>query len=87
MKLRFLANGGTPLKLPNSGISVNVWSSIEDYADGCWDWKDCFWLSPMFRTEGVGNLTPDMPVKPSFGDYVDGKDIIVETIIRDIKEM
>ena len=32
-RLRFWANGGTTFRLPNSGITLRAWSSLEDYAD------------------------------------------------------
>lgn len=84
-RLRFVANGGTPLTLPNSGIVARVWSSWEDYADGCWDWKECFWLSPFFRETGVGDLTPDIAVPMNFRDYVSNHDAALEAVYTDVK--
>jgi hypothetical protein len=59
-RLRFVANGGTAFTLPNSGIVLRVWSTWEDIRDGCWDWIDCFWMSPYFRNPGVESLEPDI---------------------------
>lgn len=86
-RLRFIANGGTPLVLPNSGIVARVWSTWEDYADGCWDWGECFWLSPFFREEGVSDLEPDIPVPLDFGDYVANRDAALEAIYADVRRL
>ena len=84
-RLRFVANGGTLFKLPNSGISTRVWSTIEDYADGCWEWRECFVLSPFFRTEGVGDLEPHIEIPVNFADYVNNRDAALDAILADIK--
>lgn len=84
-RLRFVANGGTPLELPNAGIAAHVWSSWEDYADGCWDWSECFWLSPFFRKEGVGDLEPDIAVAINFSDYVMHRDAALEAIYVELR--
>ena len=83
-RLRFIANGGTLFKLPNSGISARVWSTVEDYADGCWDWRECFVLSPFFRTEGVGDLDPHVVVPTNFADYASNRDAVMETILAEV---
>jgi len=85
--LRFWANGGTTFRLPNSGITMRAWSSVEDYSDGCWDWTKCFWFSPTFRWEGPGAdvLSIDIPVAMSFDDYVAGRDSILEAIIAHVR--
>jgi len=85
-RLRFIANGGTLFKLPNSGISARVWSSVEDYADGCWDWGECFWLSPFFRTEGVGDLNPHIRVPTNFAHYVNNRDAVMDTILAEVSD-
>lgn len=82
-RLRFVANGGTPLTLPNSKISIAVWSAWEDYADGCWEWTECFWLSPFFKTRGVGHLEPDLPVAMRFSDYVQHRDAALDAVLAD----
>jgi hypothetical protein len=82
-RLRFIANGGTLFKLPNSGISARVWSSVEDYADGCWEWSECFWLSPFFRRDGVGDLDPHVLVPTNFSHYKDNRDAVVDTILAE----
>lgn len=83
-RLRFIANGGTLFELPNSGISARVWSTVEDYADGCWDWRECFILSPFFRTEGVGDLDPDVVIPTNFADYAGNRDPVMETILAEV---
>jgi hypothetical protein len=82
-RLRFVANGGTPMTLPNSKISIPVWSAWEDYGDGCWDWSECFWLSPFFRERGVGSVEPDIPVALTFADYVRNRDAALEAAVAD----
>jgi hypothetical protein len=85
-RLRFVANGGTLFRLPNSGIGIRVWSSWEDYADGCWDWGECFWLSPFFRTEGVGDIEPDVHIPMNFRDYAQNRDAALDFILREIAD-
>ena len=85
-RLRFVANGGTLLTLPNSGIGVRVWSSWEDYADGCWDWGECFWLSPFFRRDGVGDLEPDVYIPLNFRDYVSNRDAAMDAILLEMAQ-
>ena len=83
-RLRFIANGGELFKLPNSGISAPVWSTIEDYADGCWEWSQCFWFSPFFRREGVGDLEPHVLIRTNFADYADNRDAVMDTILAEV---
>ena len=83
-RLRFIANGGSLFTLPNSGISARVWSTVEDYADGCWDWRECFVLSPFFRTEGVGDLDPHVVIPTNFADYARNRDPVMETILAEV---
>jgi len=82
-RLRFIANGGTLFKLPNSGIGARVWSTWEDYADGCWEWAECFWFSPFFLTDGVGDLEPDILIPTNFRDYVDNRDAMMDAILEE----
>ena len=84
-RLRFVANGGTPFTLPNSGIMLRVWSTWEDIRDGCWDWIDCFWMSPYFRKTGVPTLDPDIDAPIRYGDYVAGRDAALEAAVLDFK--
>lgn len=83
-RLRFVANGGTPFRLPNSGISATVWSTIEDYADGCWEWSQCFWFSPYFMTEGVGDLEPHVLIRTNFADYASNRDAVMDAILAEV---
>ncbi len=80
-RLRFWANGGTTFRLPNSGITMRAWSSLEDYENGCWDWMNCFWFSPTFRRRGIESLRVDVPIEQSFDDYVAGRDSVLTTIL------
>jgi hypothetical protein len=83
-RLRFIANGGALFKLPNSGISARVWSTVENYADGCWDWRECFVLSPFFLTGGVSELDPDIVIPTNFADYVGNRDPVLNTIVAEV---
>ena len=82
--MRFVANGGSPFKLPNSGISARVWTTIEDYANGCWEWSQCFWFSPYFLREGVGDLDPHVLIRTNYADYVKNRDAAMETILAEV---
>lgn len=83
-RLRFIANGGTLFRLPNSGISARVWATFEDYADGCWDWSECFVFSPFFRTAGVGDLDPHVAIPTNFVDYASNRDAVLDTILAEV---
>ena len=83
-RLRFVANGGDLFKLPNSGISAPVWSTIEDYAAGCWEWSQCFWFSPFFLREGVGDLEPHVLIRTNFADYANNRDSVMDAIRAEI---
>jgi hypothetical protein len=86
-RLRFIANGGSPFTLPNSNISARVWSTFEDYADGCWEWRECFVLSPFFRTEGVGDLDPHVVIPVNFADYASNRDPVMEAILAEVARL
>jgi hypothetical protein len=83
-RLRFVANGGTLFELPNSGISTRVWSTIEDYADGCWEWRECFWFSPYFREAGVGDLEPHVLIPMNFADYANNRDAVLDAVMAEV---
>jgi hypothetical protein len=83
--LRFLANGGSPFRLPNSKISIPVWRALEDYKDGCWSLTKCFWLSPGFRTKGVPTIQPDLQVPLSFEAYRNSRDPSMDAIRAEIE--
>ena len=57
---------------------LRVWSTWEDIRDGCWDWTDCFWMSPYFRKPGVESLEPDIDAPLRYEDYVAGRDAALE---------
>ena len=82
-RLRFVANGGTVFTLPNSKINIRVWSAYEDYENGCWDWTECFWLSPFFRDEGVGNLNPNKLIPLRYSDYAKNIDPVFEYALQE----
>lgn len=80
-RLRFWANGGSTFRLPHSGITLRAWSGLENYVQGCWSWRQCFWLSPFFLRSGIGALEVDLPVAPSIADYLHGRDSALEQIL------
>ncbi len=82
-RLRFVANGGAVLTLPNSKINIRVWSAYEDYENGCWDWTECFWLSPFFREAGVGNLNPHKLIPLRYSDYSRNTDPVFDYAVQD----
>ena len=82
-RLRFVANGGTVFTLPNSKINIRVWSAYEDYENGCWDWTECFWLSPFFREARVGNLNQHKLIPLQYRDYSKNTDPVFEYAVQD----
>ncbi len=79
-RLQFWANGGSTFRLPHSGITLRAWSGLEDYRDGCWSVRRCFWLSPFFLRRGVGDLEIDTPVPLRLTDYLAGRDSALEWV-------
>jgi hypothetical protein len=41
-------------------------------------------LSPFFRTEGVGDLDPDVVIPTNFADYAGNRDPVMETILAEV---
>lgn len=83
-RLRFWANGGTSVTMPNSGIELRIWTGYEDWADGCSDWKRCFWIT-MFTGVAVGDLDPDIQAPLTFAAYASGDDpalIAAQRVLR-----
>ncbi len=78
--LVFWGNAGTPMTLPNSQISVQIWVAKEDWENGCDDWWLCFWPT-MLTDVGVGTLEPDVRVPMTFADYRAGRDPVIERLI------
>jgi len=77
--LIFWANGGADMMLPNSGITVRIWTSYNDWKDGCHDWKVCFTYD-LFDSVGVGSIEPDVTAPLRFRDFVDGEDTALKKI-------
>ena len=77
--LVFWGNAGTPMTLPNSGISVHIWVAKEDWESGCDDWWLCFWPT-MLTDVGVGTLEPDVLVPLPFDAYRAGRDPVIERV-------
>lgn len=86
-RLRFIANGGSVFTLPNSKITIRAWSTYEDYEDGCWDWTECFWMSPFFRESGVGNLDPVKLIPLRYREYSKNTDPVFEYAISNASEI
>ena len=79
--LVFWANGGDAMVLPNSGIPVRVWKTMEDWESGCEDWWLCF-IPTMLTDVGVGTLEPDIRIGLSFADYTAGRDPVMDYISK-----
>ncbi|NAS29913.1 hypothetical protein GTQ40_02915 [Flavobacteriaceae bacterium R38] len=78
--LQFWADGGSIMKLPNSKISLRIWTAYHDWQNGCKDWNKCFWIT-IFDGVAVDNLNLDKFIPLKFSDYVNGKDSVTKTIL------
>jgi len=83
-RLRFWANGGTSLKLPNSRIGLRIWTGYEDWASGCSNWRVCFWIT-MLTGVSVGDLDPDIRAPLIFSAYANGVDPALVAVERQVR--
>lgn len=55
--------------LPHAKLCVHYATGRHRYDGPCDDWRTCYWLNWLFPVR-VRSLDPDIPVSPSFADYV-----------------
>lgn len=82
-KLRFKAEGFYP-KLPHTGIQLYLTRGWTDLIQGCGWFDDC-WPPNKILLRKIGILTIDIPVENNWESYRNGRDLVVEAIISDIK--
>ena len=76
----FWAEGGME-RLPNSRIEVSYASQFEDWSKGCTDLDKCYWASVAFGVRNI-SLAPDVHAEPTFAEYVDGRDPLLDVALR-----
>ncbi len=79
--LRFWADGGSTMVLPNSKIPLRIWTAYHDWQNGCNDWSKCFWIT-IFDGIAVEHLNLDKKVSLRFSDYMQGEDSALKTILK-----
>lgn len=70
---------GDFLTLPNSGLSVAYTDGYFDLEAKCEDFHTNYWMNVVYGVP-AGKLTPDLPVKISFSDYIRGHDPCIAAI-------
>ncbi|WP_298303852.1 hypothetical protein [uncultured Erythrobacter sp.] len=80
--LRFKAEGFAP-KLPASGVQLYITTAWGDVAKGC-DWFDDCFLPNKLLVSGVGSMDIDLPIENTWRAFVDGEDLVLESIQSDI---
>jgi len=80
-RMQFWADGGIKMTLPNSKISLRIWTAFYDWENGCRDISKCFWFA-YFDSFPAGNLDPDKEVSLSYFDYINGRDSVLDYIIK-----
>lgn len=68
------------LTLPNSQLDLQLATGLHDYADGCYEFPNCYWLD-FFVNVSVGSLSPEIVVPFTFEDYVFGEDAAINFIL------
>jgi hypothetical protein len=72
---------GLQTSLPNSHILVQYASGYQDWSNGCDDISRCYWLNVALAEKNV-SLDPEIKVATTFGDYVAGRDSVLEAVLR-----
>ncbi|WP_445381213.1 S41 family peptidase [Robiginitalea sp. IMCC43444] len=80
-RLQFWADGGAKMVLPNSKISLRIWTAYNDWENGCEDLSKCFWIT-YFIGIAAGELRLDKEIQLYFSDYQNGKDTSLEYILK-----
>lgn len=76
-RLDYWAEGGNII-LPNSGISAHFANGAHRYSGAdCPDENYCLQLE-------IDSLAPDIPLSPTWSDYIAGRDAVLDRIIADI---
>ena len=75
----FWTDGGAPLVLRNSGISLGHAYFMQDWVHGCHSLRMC---NPEQLIHGIaaGDLSPEITVGWSFADYAAGRDTVMERV-------
>jgi len=71
-RMSFFAEGGKAC-LPNLKVCVYYQTGKHDYAHGCNDWHECYWVN-WFYPVRVASLQPDIFVPLHFEDWNRGRD-------------
>lgn len=72
---------GQFIDLPNSKIAVRYSPQFHDYEKGCFDIADCYWATVAFGPRDI-SIEPEVTVEPSFRDYADGRDPVLEKVME-----
>jgi hypothetical protein len=67
------------LTLPNSQLNLQFATGLHDYADGCYEFPNCYWLD-FFLNVSVGSLSPEITIPFTFEDYIMGEDPVINFI-------
>lgn len=81
-RMQFWGEGGRAV-LPNSQLAIRYTTGFHDWENGCGlaQLRTCFLLNYIYDVP-AGSLEPNVTVKPSFADYVAGKDRVMSTVME-----
>jgi hypothetical protein len=84
---QFWAEAATRIVLPNSGLRVGYATKYHDWENGCslGQILVCFPLN-YYLGVAAGDLDPEIPVTWTFGDYLRGRDTVVDRVLDLIAE-
>ena len=71
---------GPKIILPNSKMKVKSATAFHDFADAKFELGKTFFLD-LFLHVPAGDIDVDLPVTPSFKDYLAGSDVVFEEIL------
>lgn len=81
-RMQFWGEGGLAV-LPNSKLAIRYTTGFHDWKNGCSlaQLRTCFLLNYIYDVP-AGSLEPNVPVKPTFADYVAGKDRSMSAVME-----
>ncbi len=83
---QFWAERGLSLVLPNSGYYINYATGYHDWEKGCEGEPYCYTMNLIHQVP-AGSLAPQVLRLQTFADYVSGRDVVVDWILREQGEL
>ena len=78
---QFWAEGGGPMRLPNSELRIGITTGYHDWEQGCESFTRCYWISVIFGV-AAGPLDPDVIAPLTYADFARGVDTGIQTVFE-----